>query len=123
MTYGTGTTNYQYDNDGRLTTTTDGAGNTVGYEYDDGGRLTTLTYPGQKSVTYHYDSADRMTSATDWNQKTTTFTWTGDSQLDLQATPDGITSVTDFDQNGQTTSVKLTAGPVNVGAFSYGYDN
>jgi RHS repeat-associated protein len=123
MTDGTGITTYTYDVTGRLTSTHDSAGDTVGYRYDAGGRLTNLTYPGGKDVDYTYDGVDRMTSATDWSGQVTTFTWTHDGDQDVQTTPDGVASNTDYDANGAVTALTVANGSAELGRFTYAYDD
>lgn len=62
-----------YDDFGRLTSYSDGEGNTLNYAYDDSGNLKVLTYPGNLSVNYTYDAYNRMKTVTDWNQRLTTY--------------------------------------------------
>ena len=92
MTDATGTTSYTYDEDGRTTSVTDGAGQVTTYGYDGDSNETCLSYPmasassnclssspaGTGVVTYAYDTADRMKTMTDWLGGTTSFAY-GDS--------------------------------------------
>lgn len=55
-----GTTSYQRDVAGRVTSITDGNGNTVGYSYDDAGRLTGLTNFNGTVTTYSQDDTNRL---------------------------------------------------------------
>lgn len=80
MTDGTGTTTTVYDSLGRVTSRTNGAGETVGYSYDLTGNITSQTYPNGHVVTSAYDAANNLTSLTDWLNHTTTFTTTADGQ-------------------------------------------
>ena len=52
MTDATGSSSYAYDPFGELTSTTNGAGQTVGYGYDADGEITGITYPLPASATW-----------------------------------------------------------------------
>lgn len=69
-----GTTLYDYDAVGRITSVTDPHGFEVAYGYDEAGNLATLTYPGNKTVTYTYDALNRPeTVSIDWLGRTATY--------------------------------------------------
>ncbi|HXA28132.1 MAG TPA: FG-GAP-like repeat-containing protein [Candidatus Angelobacter sp.] len=71
MTDGTGTSSYVWDSLHRMTSSTDGAGNTVSYGYDLRGELTSLTYPGVTTpVTYTYDPEGNILQVTDFSGST-----------------------------------------------------
>ncbi len=74
MTDASGPTGYTYDNNGRLTKVTNGAG--AGHQLRLQRRtssITTVTYPNGKIITRGYDNAaQRLTSVTDWNSNKTT---------------------------------------------------
>jgi YD repeat-containing protein len=64
---GTGTTEWLYDIQGRVTQkkqTTGSLIQTVGYAYDSFGRLASMTYPSGKVVGYGYDAAGQIASVT-----------------------------------------------------------
>ncbi len=63
---GTRTTTSAYDDFGRLTSYSDGEGNTIGYAYDSSGNLQRLTYPGGFTVGYTYDDYNRMVGVLEW---------------------------------------------------------
>jgi YD repeat-containing protein len=69
MTDASGATSYTYDNDGRLTKVTNGAGQPISYGYNADSSITTVTYPNGKAITRGYDNAQRLTSVTDWNAR------------------------------------------------------
>lgn len=60
MADSTGTTNYSYDANGRLTQVTDPLSNVLQYAYDALGNLTLLTYPDGAIASYEYDTQQRL---------------------------------------------------------------
>jgi RHS repeat-associated protein len=126
MTDGTGTTTWSWDSLHRMTSTTNGAGQTIGYHYDLADRLTAIDYPGTTgTVTRAYDNADRLTAVTDWNAHQTTFSYDADSDLTSQTYPNGTTATTSYDRTGQLTGIQHapTANPAApFASFSYGRD-
>jgi len=66
----TGTSQYQYDPFGELTSATNGASQSTGYAYTPDGQVSSIIYPlsanatwaASNTVSYGYDNADRMTS-------------------------------------------------------------
>src|SRR5262249_7448073 len=75
MTDGTGTTRWSWDSLGRLTSSTNGAGQAIGYGYDLKGQLTSITYPGGPGqvLTRHFDNAGNLDYVQDWAGHRTTF--------------------------------------------------
>jgi RHS repeat-associated protein len=99
MTDGTGTSTWSYDSLHRLTSTTNGAGQTVGYGYDLGGRLTAIAYPGSTgTVTRHYDDANRLDWIQDWATRQTSFGYDENSNLVTQTYPNGTSETTTVDR-------------------------
>ncbi len=124
MTDATGTTRYSYDLGNRLTSVTNGAGNTLEYGYDSTGNVTTLTYPGDSTATYTYDSTNQMTSVTDWANRTSNFTWSDDGQLKTQAYANGVTETRSYDTNGRLTQAQdVDSTGTTLGTYGYGYDD
>jgi RHS repeat-associated protein len=113
-----------YDLMGRVTSYTDGDGNTIGYTYNNVGLLSTLTYPGSKVVTYGYDAANRMTSVTDWASRVTTYTYDAEGQLTQTQRPNGTKQVRTYDAAGRlSTLTELGADGVTViYSSTHGYD-
>jgi RHS repeat-associated protein len=114
MIDGTGTTTYTYDTLGRLTKTTDGAGQSVSYAYDPDNEVTSVTYPDGKSETHTYNTAGQLTSTTDFQGRTTKFSYTlsapglaGGSQMTTRF-PNGQSTITDDNADGQEVSTALT---------------
>lgn len=122
MTDESGTTSYVYDAAGRLTSVTDGNGDTVGYGYDSDGNVTVLTYPDGRQATYEFDPAGRMTSVSDWGGNTTIFTWDPNGNLATQSYPNGLTETIDYDPNGNPTNITHATTSGTLASFDYGYD-
>jgi RHS repeat-associated protein len=91
MTDGTGTTMTGYNGFGQLSSTHDGASESVGYGYDADGEVTTLIYTDLKTVHRTYNAAGQMTSTTDLAGKKTTF---GYSLAEPPGVPGGATMTT-----------------------------
>lgn len=126
LTDGTGTSTWAWDSLHRMTSSTNGAGQTVGYGYDLGGRLTTLVYPGTiGTVSRGYDNANRLHTVTDWNGRTTTFDYDPDSNLRNQAYPNATTAASSFDAADRLMGI-TDAPTANPGApfatLGYGRD-
>ncbi len=68
MTDPSGTTWYDYDKMGRVTTETKKINNLnyrTDYAYDLNSNLSTITYPGGRKITYTYNQTNRATSVTE----------------------------------------------------------
>lgn len=125
MTDGTGTSSWAWDSLHRMTSSTNGAGQTVGYGYDLKGQLTSLTYPGSHAVQRGYDGAGRLTSVTDWLSHTTSFTPDPDSDVTAEIYPNGTTATSTYDNADRVTSISdaPTSTPSSpFASFSYGRD-
>jgi len=124
MTDGTGTSNWVYDQLNRLTTSTDGAGNTVGYGYDLNGNPTGLTYPGGQTVSRGYDAANRLQRVTDWLGNSTTFGYDANSNLTTEALPSstGITDTASYDQADRLMSIADSHAGSTFASFTYSRD-
>jgi RHS repeat-associated protein len=121
MTDGTGTTTYGYDEFGRLSTVTDGAGAVVGYSYDTLGHVATVTYPDTHAITRQYDKAGRLKALTDWNNQTTSFGYDGDGNLRTTTYPNGVVDTIDVDAGDNATSVVVANGANTLASFGYTY--
>ncbi len=123
MADGTGTTAYVYDTLNRLTSQTNGAGQTVAYGYDLAGHLTSLTYPNGKTVTRTYDAAGRLTAIRDWLGHTTTLTPNPDGATAGVAYGNGVTAATVFDATDRPTTITdKAAGGSTLASFAYARD-
>jgi YD repeat-containing protein len=107
VTDGSGTTRSAYDNLGRLTVQTNGAGETVRYAYDGMGHVTSLTYPDGNVVTRDFDPAGRMDRVKDWmlpvNQ--TSFSYDSDSNLVQETYPNGVNAQITHDHADETQDI------------------
>lgn len=120
MTDGTGTTTNTYDSLGRLTASTNGAGQASAYSYDLDGHLTGLTYPNGESVTRSYDAAGRLTGVTDWAGHTTAITPDSDGNAATTVYGNGVTSTAIFDSNGQISGITDKGAGTSILAY-FGY--
>lgn len=113
MTDSTGTSRYTWDEIGRLTSATDGSGQTTSYRYDPAGALTELTYPNGQQISRGYDAAGRLTSLADGLGNTTNFGYDPNGNLTTIAYPaagGGVTEAYRYDPANQLTAISDTAG-------------
>jgi RHS repeat-associated protein len=122
MQDGTGTSTYSYDSLNRLTSNTNGAGQTVSYGYDLAGNETSITYPGGNAVTRTYDNAGRLLSITDWFGHTTTFASDADGNTTTESYPNGVVASTAYDASGAVTAINAASGGSNIASFAYTRD-
>jgi RHS repeat-associated protein len=93
-------TQYSYDNNGNVTTTTDPLGRSTTNQYDALNRLTKVIDPYNgtaKPTIYQYDTSNNLTSVTDPEGKATVYTYNGHNNLIAQSSPD--TGSTKFKYN------------------------
>jgi RHS repeat-associated protein len=93
-------TQYGYDNNANLTTTTDPLGRVTTNTYDALNRLVSVIDPyngSAKPTSYLYDNANNLTRVTDPENKATDYTYNGHNNLITQASPD--TGTTKFTYN------------------------
>ena len=124
----TGTSAYQYDPFGELTSSTNGGNESVAYSYDADGDATGITYPlpaaatwaKSDSVSYGYDKADRLTSFTDFNNNTTSITNNTDglpASQQLGSTGDTITTA--YDSTDTPSAISLANSSSTLQSFTY----
>jgi RHS repeat-associated protein len=125
MTDGTGTTSYNYDPLERLSSVTNGAGQTVGYSYNSDNQLTQLTYPGAsgQNVTYGYDGAGDETSLADWNGNESQFAYDSDGNLTTETLPNGVTDTYTYDNADNLTAIDDINGSTTVFSATYGVND
>ncbi|MCW3003554.1 MAG: Rhs family protein, partial [Conexibacter sp.] len=125
MTDATGTTSYDYDSLGRLTSTTDGNGKTIGYDYDLGDRQTALTYPAGDQVSRTYDAADQLASVTDWLDNATAYDHDADGDLTTITYPDATQDVDhwSYDHVGNPTSIEFAHDGTARGGLTSTYND
>jgi RHS repeat-associated protein len=93
-------TQYGYDNNGNVTSTTDPLGRVTTHTYDALNRLVLVIDPyngSAKPTNYTYDTANNLTRVTDPENKSTDYTYNGHNNLITQASPD--TGATKFTYN------------------------
>ena len=115
-----GTKTYTWDGFGRVSTVTDGRGNTTTYSYDDADRITTIhsSDSGTADVTYTYNALNRVTQRID-GSGTTTYTYDDLSHLLTTAnTAGGGTISYTYDLAGDV----ATEVSALVGTTTYVYD-
>ena len=122
MEDGTGTTIYVYDAMHRLTSSTDGAGQTTSYGYDADGRLTSTTYPNAKDVTQGYDEAGNLLSVHDWLGNTSTFTYDHDGN-ELSAVLGTTKDKYKYDADDELTSINDTVSATRLQGFTYSHNS
>ena len=133
MTDKTGTSTWNYDLGGRLTSHTDGAGATVGYTWDRKSQLTGIAYPaGLGTVTRSFDAGGRLYGITDWLGNTTTLGYDDNNNIVTQSSPIGLGAVVDTTSRNdadEVTSISIDKGagfglfPSKLASFAYGRDN
>jgi RHS repeat-associated protein len=90
-------TQYGYDNNGNLTSTTDPLGRVTQNQYDALNRLTQVIDPqngSTKPTIYQYDSSNNLTQVTDPQGLQTKYTYNGHNNLIKQESPDTGTTQT-----------------------------
>ncbi len=105
------TTQYGYDNNGNLTTTTDPLGRVTTHVFDALNRLINMIDPyngATKPTVYVYDQAGNLTTVADPQGLTTIYTYNGHNNLITQASPDTGATVITYDSAGNVTA-KLDA--------------
>jgi RHS repeat-associated protein len=91
---------YGYDNNGNVTTSTDPLGRITTNQYDALNRLTQVIDPyngATKPTVYQYDSANNLTQVTDPQGLITSYSYNGHNNLITQTSPD--TGATKFQYN------------------------
>ncbi len=130
MTDATGTSGYNYDPFGELTSATNGAQQTTGYAFDPDGQVSSVTYPlpasagwaATKTVSYGYDNADQLASVTDFSNNT----------IGINDTPDGLPTSQTLGSTGDTINlsydnadnpsvIALTNASTTLQSFGYSY--
>ncbi|MCQ0025056.1 DUF6531 domain-containing protein [Streptomyces somaliensis DSM 40738] len=139
-TSGYATVTYTYDEDGNLTSRTDGTGTTT-WTFDGLNReqfrklqddsLTTLAYtPGGEvdwyqdpngKTDYTWDAAGRLTELLDPAGKKTTYTYNNNDKRTKTTYPGGTTQSITLDASSRPTAVKTVSGTVTLVDLAYTY--
>jgi RHS repeat-associated protein len=108
---------YNFDTNGKITSTVDRNGNTMTFAYTNG-NLSTVTDPAGRTVDFSYDTSNRISSIVDPGGALYTLTYT-DGMLSTVSNPDGGTWSYTYDNNG----FMLTKTDPNNNVTSYTYDS
>ncbi len=124
MADGLGTTNYTYDNRGRLHAEQTPYAGTLTYTHDTLGRLTNQhsSTAGGTNTTYSYDDASRLTTVFDVRHNETTYYDYNDvDQLARVTQPNGAVTTQSYDTAGRpdVTTTKLGLGTLFSQRYSY----
>ena len=103
-----------YDALGHLSSYTDESGNTIGYSYDSAGNLAQLTYPDGKQVSYTYDQNNRLTTVTDWASRQTSYAYDNNGRLVQTLYPDQTQETRSYDVSGKLTAIAHLDAQGNV---------
>jgi RHS repeat-associated protein len=134
MTDGTGSSTWVYDSLHRLTSDTDGNGDTVDYGYTYGSgptydlkdQVRSITYPNSVgTVDQTWNTDGTLASVTDWNGKETTSSYDANGNETGQTVP-STTNVTDtfgYGAADQMTSVSDVAGSTTLFSDTYTRDD
>jgi RHS repeat-associated protein len=126
MTDSTGTTEYEYDDVGRVTSVTApvAGGKNVSYIYTAVGTRATMTDPDDGETTYTYNAGNRLTSLTNPLDETTDFTYDALGRLTRQDNENGTYSTWTFDDAGRGSAVATKKSDDTVIlSMSYTRDN
>ena len=95
----------EYDDSGRLISSTDANGNKTTYQYDTQGRLIKITLPGGESTSVTYDKEGRAVSSTDAKGIVSKFVYDRAGNLTQQSVGNEVTTFT-YTDNGLIETVK-----------------
>ncbi|MBQ8209156.1 MAG: LysM peptidoglycan-binding domain-containing protein [Clostridia bacterium] len=112
-----GTSNYQYDELGRVTeiTLSDGKSQ-ITYEYDVYGNLTKLGYPDGTDVTYKYNALNQLVSITNRDGENTAYKYDPNGNVKEVHRPNNTYTLIEYNENDQITSL-INYGMVNFAWF------
>lgn len=124
MTDATGTSSLSYDSLDRLTSQTNGDGQTVRYAYDLANNQTSITYPDGNQLTQTFNDDEQLGSITDWNGNTTQFAYDPDGNLSTTTLPTSTGEIdTDtYTHDDQLQSQQFAQGTSNLATLGYQYD-
>lgn len=123
MTDGTGTQSWVWDSLHRLTSQTDGAGQTVTYGYDLAGRKTSITYATGKTVSVAPDTSGRTHTVTDWLTHQNTFDYDHNSNLTTATFANGVVGTNTFDKADRLMGIQTVKGASTLANWVYTRDN
>ncbi|MCC6208978.1 MAG: hypothetical protein IT488_12620, partial [Gammaproteobacteria bacterium] len=111
-------TEYAYDNNGNLTSSTDPLSHTAGRTYDALNRITQVTDPNSGVTGFTYNARDQLTQVTDARSHSTTYTVDALDNLKQIVSPDTGTTTNTYDAAGNL----LTSTDARGAVTTYTYD-
>lgn len=129
MSDASGSSSYQYDPFNELTSSQNGASQTLTYTYNPDGQTSGITYPlgsgatwaTSDTISYGYDNADELNSITDFNGNTITIGNTADglpNSLGLGSTGDTISTTYDATDTPSDVSLRNSTSTLLDLAYS-----
>ena len=115
-----GTTEFTYDNFGRMLSKTTPQG-TISYTYDVAGRRTSMTVAGQTAINYTYDNANRLTQIAQ-GTRTVSFAYDNAGRMTSVTHSNGISIEYGYDQTANLTSMVYKKDTTVLGDLTYEYD-
>ncbi len=112
------TTSHTYDANGNRLTTTDPLGQKTAYTYNGFGQVTSVTDPGNHLATTEYDVRGKLTKATDASGAVTTYVYDSQGKLTSMTRPGNRTTTFTYDTRGNLATV---TDPAHL-TTSFGYD-
>ena len=112
------TTEYAYDNNGNLTSSTDPLSRTTGRTYDALNRITQITDPNSGVTSFTYNARDQLTQVTDARSHSTSYTVDALDNLKQIVSPDTGTTTNTYDAAGNLKTSTDARGAVTT----YTYD-
>ncbi|MCB2411832.1 DUF6531 domain-containing protein [Demequina sp. TTPB684] len=119
-TDGAGQTDYTYDVLGRVTAI-EGPTGDVGYAYNAAGNVASVTYPGGRVVERTYDAAGRVTGFESDGVGAFGVVWTADGLVDAVTYPNGVATDYTYDLAGRATDISVTGSAGAVLELGYAY--
>lgn len=123
-----GTTEYEYDEVGRITAVNLSNGKQIKYAYDEYGNISKLTYPDNTTVQYTYNELDQITQIKDRQGKVTKYDRDANGNITKVTRPNNTYSTIEYDDMGNVIKVvNMGKNPYydieeELSAFAYTYD-
>jgi RHS repeat-associated protein len=123
MTDWVGTTRYEHDANGSVTSVSDPHGFTVKCAYDAAGNPVAVTYPDGKLVTYGYDELRRLTAVTNWLGQVATWEYDGGARLFQARGFNGTTTKYSWDEVNRLIALENRRGDGQlIALYRFGLD-
>ncbi|MCE5268860.1 MAG: hypothetical protein LLG00_13345 [Planctomycetaceae bacterium] len=115
-------TTYAYDNLSRLTSKTDALNGVTSYTYDANGNTLSVQDPDGNTTGYVYDSLDRVTSETNQFARARQYQYDDIGDVTQYTDRDFRVTKYQYDNLGRETGEQWMSGATVVHSFSYAYD-